>query len=116
MGVAQARRSSKPSPAAVGHITALTPVIARLQQLSRTDNWRNLFYLGQDWLVIVISVLVTELTAGHAFSWLVYGAALILIGSRMRALMNLTHQASHWQLFKDRAMNTWIGRLLVAWP
>jgi fatty acid desaturase len=103
---------SKPTPAARGHIPALAPVIDKLESLTGLDNWRNCVYIGIDWLVIAAVIAGSILS--HA--WPAYLVALFVIASRMRALMNLTHQCSHRQLFRNRLMNNWVGRLLVAWP
>jgi len=40
----------------------------------------------------------------------------LMIGSRQRALMNLLHEASHKKLFRNHALNDWVGRLLTAYP
>lgn len=103
---------SRPSLAARGHIPALQPVDAELDGLARVNNWRNGGYIAEDWLVIVAAAVGATATGG----WPTYLIAMILIGSRMRALMNLVHQASHRQLFLSSRLNDWVGWLLVAWP
>jgi len=47
---------------------------------------------------------------------LVYVFALVIIGSRMRALANLLHEAAHFKLFRNRKLNDVAGRALCAWP
>lgn len=106
----------KPSRAATGHLRALAPVMPQLQQLQQLDNWRNFLYIGEDWLVVILAVLAAETAHGSSLFPLVFLSALVLIGSRMRALMNLIHQASHGQLFDNERLNRWIGRMFVAWP
>lgn len=103
---------SRPTPAAHGHMLALVPVLKELEQLTRLDNWRNYGYIVIDWLSIAGAIAASIITG----IWPVYILALVIIGSRMRALMNLVHQCSHAQLFLNRNTNNWIGRLLVAWP
>jgi fatty acid desaturase len=46
----------------------------------------------------------------------VYVLAVLVIGSRQRALRSLMHEASHYKLFRNRTANIWVGRLLVAFP
>ena len=85
---------------------------AALERLQRIDNVTNVLYLAADWLVIAGAVAVSVV----ADTVLALAAAVVLIGSRQRALMNLVHAASHGQLFANRAANRWCGRLLVAYP
>lgn len=84
----------------------------RLQALLRLDNRTNVLYLAGDWAVIALAVTLGVL-GGAAWTTIV---AIVVIGSRQRALMNLVHQASHGQLFSDRRLNDWTGRLLAAAP
>ncbi len=83
-----------------------------LVDLQATDNHTNILYIACDWLVIVaaIAVSVAFPSAG------VLALAVVVIGSRQRALMNLIHQASHNQLFANRRANYWAGQLLAAFP
>jgi len=86
--------------------------LATLRELRRTDNVTNLRHLAADWLAIAAAVTVSA----RLGSALALAAAVIVVGSRQRALMNLLHQASHGQLFADRTANRWCGRLLLAFP
>ncbi|HEY0451980.1 fatty acid desaturase family protein [Actinophytocola sp.] len=83
-----------------------------LREVSTVDNWRNALFLSADWLVIAVAV-VAHVRWGGA---LVYVAATILIGTRMRALANLVHEAAHRKLFARRVLNSVVGRLFCAWP
>jgi fatty acid desaturase len=78
----------------------------------RLDNWRNLLYLLGDWGTIAAAVAI-GIVGQRLWTTVI---AIVLIGSRQRALMNLVHQASHGQLFANRRMNVWIARLVVAGP
>jgi fatty acid desaturase len=84
----------------------------RLQALLRLDNRTNVLYLLGDWTLIALAVLLG--VRGDAV-WTTV-VAIVVIGSRQRALMNLVHQASHGQLFAGRRRNDWAGRLLTAAP
>jgi fatty acid desaturase len=50
----------------------------------------------------------------HFNSIVVYVACAVMIGSRMRALNNLVHEASHNSLFKSKKWNIIIGRICAA--
>jgi fatty acid desaturase len=92
---------------------SLAPVLKELERLTELDNWRNYGYIAADWLIIAGAIAAAVILAGF---WPAYILALIVVASRMRALMNLVHQCSHGQLFRNRNINKWVGRLLVAWP
>ena len=85
----------------------------QLLALERKDNWHNLFSISYDWLVIIAAIVIT-LKLG--MNPLVYILAVIVVGSRQRALMNLLHEASHSKLFKNRPVNDWIGRFFTCYP
>ena len=83
-----------------------------LARMRRPDNWRNWFYLLGDWGIIVGASWLS-IDRGTVAAYLL---AVILIGSRQRALMNLVHEASHHKLFRNRRINDWGGRALAAFP
>jgi fatty acid desaturase len=83
-----------------------------IRPLSKRDNWINWLYLAADWLTIAGAVALHLLVPGF---WL-YVLAVIIIGSRLRALGNLLHEAAHFKLFAHRGLNNFAGRLLCAWP
>lgn len=85
----------------------------RLQALESFENWRNGLYLLADWLVVAGTVAATRFVGMH---WIVYGVAVLVIGSRQRALMNLLHEASHNKLFKPSPANNWLGKLCTGFP
>ena len=76
---------------------------------AKNRNWR---YLGVDWVVIIASVCAHVLVGGV----LLYLVVSILIGSRLRALANLLHEAAHYKLFPGRRVNRIAGMVLCAWP
>jgi fatty acid desaturase len=83
-----------------------------VRQMSVRDNWRNWVFLGVDWAIIALAV-------GAHLIWttpIVYLGTLVLIGSRMRALANLLHEAAHLKLFASRRLNNAAGAVLCAWP
>jgi len=83
-----------------------------IRPLSQRDDWLNWLFLAGDWSLIGGAMALYLLVPGP----LVYILVLIVIGSRMRALGNLLHEAAHLKLFRDRKLNDVAGRVLCAWP
>ncbi|EKD75225.1 MAG: Fatty acid desaturase [uncultured bacterium] len=77
-----------------------------------TNNHSNLIYILFDYLLVMISITLSL----HYKNPIVYVSSVIVISSRMRALENLLHDASHRKLFKNPFLNTWIGMLCCAFP
>jgi fatty acid desaturase len=91
----------------------------QLAALRRLDDHTNILYLTYDWVVIALAAaaaIVAAGLAGTAVAIAVYLAAITVIGSRQRALMNLVHEASHRKLFRTRKANDWAGRLFASFP
>lgn len=76
---------------------------AALAVLRQRNNTTNFVYLLEDWAVIVGSAAVAGAVSGWGH-WVAYLVAVVLIGSRQRALANLTHEASHRKLFASRRL------------
>ncbi|MEU7629564.1 fatty acid desaturase family protein [Nocardia sp. NPDC049220] len=87
-------------------------VKSAVRETSRLDNFHNVPYLLLDWVVSLASCAVS-VVVDHPF---IYLLAVVVIGSRMRALGNLLHEASHRKLFRSRSLNDNLGTLLCAWP
>jgi fatty acid desaturase len=83
-----------------------------LAALRARDDRRNVVAILSDWLAVAVAIAASIVTANP----FVYVAAVIVIGSRQRALMNLVHEASHHKLFTRRGVNHWAGKLLIAFP
>lgn len=79
---------------------------------SRVDNRRNVVYLTADWLVIASATVLHAVMGGIP----AYLLAVVVIGTRMRALANLLHESAHYKLFADRRLNAAVGQVLCAWP
>lgn len=88
-------------------------LLEQLTALEDKDNWHNLFFVGYDWIIIGVSIAITLVLKMNP---IVYILAVLMIGSRQRALMNLLHEASHNKLFKNRILNDWIGRFFTSYP
>ncbi|MGE3757393.1 MAG: fatty acid desaturase family protein [Pseudobdellovibrionaceae bacterium] len=63
-----------------------------------------------DWALISVGVYLITLSS----AWM--PLALILVGSRQRALSNLVHDASHGNLAKSRKLNDILANIFAAWP
>ena len=85
----------------------------RLQQLRRTDNVTNLYYLARTWAVLAAAIGGTiwfhqsEACAAAPF-WAkcaVALAAIVVVGAGQHQLTGLAHEASHHTLFRNRIWN-----------
>ncbi|MGW4331015.1 fatty acid desaturase family protein [Nocardia sp. NPDC004573] len=83
-----------------------------VRETSRLDNAHNMLYIAADWGLWISSAYIGVMSD----NFFIYVIAVIVIGSRMRALGNLLHEASHHKLFRSRSMNDTVGALLWAWP
>jgi fatty acid desaturase len=78
-----------------------------LAPLTRIVNWRSAVAVLQTWLIIAVTLGVA-LT--HQ-SWALVLAAIVIIGTQQHALFILSHEAAHYRLFSNRAMNDLVGRI-----
>jgi fatty acid desaturase len=79
----------------------------KLRELNRLDNWHGPLALSYDYAVIAA---VVTLTVG--VSWWFYPVALLVIGSRMRALATVLHESAHGVLASSKRLNTALGSVL----
>ena len=94
------------------------PALEReLRSLQRPSTWATLRALGLDWIVIVTAAAVSwkVFTAYGviALSLGVYLLALLAIGSRQKALENLMHEGTHFNLTRNRRLNDWVAVYLA---
>ncbi len=82
------------------------------EQLRRIPNLRNAFALA--WLYTQTVAIVVA--AVHFDNWVVWIAAFVLIGRSQAQHAALMHEAAHRLLFRDRSVNDFVGRWLVAVP
>lgn len=82
----------------------------KLHQLKKINNWLGFFRLTGNYIICALAIV-----ASHLCPYL-YPIVVVLIGSRLRALENLTHEASHRQLFKNRILNDGVATLFGAFP
>ncbi len=72
--------------------------------LIKLDNWHCCLALLEDYSLICISIVAT-----CCISWYLYPLAILIIGSRQRALATLLHEAAHQTLAKNKHLNFAIG-------
>ena len=71
---------------------------------------RSLLSIGLDWLIVLTAIYISKI---H-FAFLIL--AIVIIGSRQRALSNLVHDASHVNLFQFKSINDIVSNLFCAFP
>ncbi|MBD2510739.1 fatty acid desaturase family protein [Nostoc muscorum FACHB-395] len=77
---------------------------SQLKELTKLDNWHGLLALLEDSLLILTSILIII----HV-TWFFYPIALLVIGSRQRALTTILHDSAHGVLAKNKLLNLVLG-------
>jgi fatty acid desaturase len=96
----------------------------RLQELRRTDNFTNLYYLARTYLYLILvlmgAVWFFESRPTWDISWwwnvLVAFVAIILVGAGQHQLTGLAHDGSHYILFRTRVLNDLVSDLFCMFP
>ncbi len=81
--------------------------IKQVRALYGLDNWHGPLALASDYIVIGLAIL-----ACVQFGWIAYPFAVIIIGSRQRALATITHEASHRTLMTNTKLNDILGKYM----
>lgn len=97
---------------------------AKLQDLRRTDNVTNWYYIARTYLYLAVvlgsSVAFFELRGSWGISWwwnlAVAGLAIVLVGAGQHQLSGLAHEGSHYILFRNRILNELVSDLLCMFP
>jgi fatty acid desaturase len=95
-----------------------------LQQLRRTDNYTNLYYLLRTYLYLTavlggtIWFYLTAAEMGLSWWWNVPVTllAIILVGAGQHQLTGLAHEASHHILFRNRYLNELVSDWFCMFP
>ncbi|KAF0818526.1 MULTISPECIES: fatty acid desaturase family protein [unclassified Cytobacillus] len=87
-------------------------ITLRIFELQQKNNWYNFFAIGLDWLIISSVITLHQYITNI---W-VYLLAILIIGSRMRGLDIMMHEASHRMLFKNQKLNKWVASIFAAYP
>lgn len=77
---------------------------SQLIELTKLDNWHGLLALLEDSILILTSILITS-----QITWFFYPIALLVIGSRQRALTTILHDSAHGILAKNKSLNCVLG-------
>lgn len=89
----------------------LSPELRRiLLPLHRLNNWRGACAIVEDYAVIAAAVML------GIWNVYLYPLAVLIIGSRQRALASLLHESCHLTLAQNRGLNLFIGRYLAGFP
>jgi fatty acid desaturase len=96
----------------------------RLQQLRRTDNVTNWYYLARSYLYLILVIGGTvwfyqwRQSAGLSFWWdvPVTVLAVVLVGAGQHQLSGLAHEGSHHILFRHRLLNDLASDWLCMFP
>src|ERR1035438_1359568 len=81
-----------------------------IRELALPLDIRSLAIVACDWLLVFAMIGLVQFSA-----WFI-PLAIIVVGSRQRGLSNLTHDASHGNLFLARRSNDLIGNIFSALP
>lgn len=96
----------------------------RLQDLRRTDNFSNIYYLVRTWAFLAAVIGGTlwfhysdlPPRVGPVGSAAVYLLAIIAVGAGQHQLTGLAHEASHHILFKNRLLNDLVSDWFCLFP
>ncbi len=85
----------------------------KLQELRRTDNWTNWYYLARTYLYLALLIGGAiwfdqyRQASGWSIAWdvPVFLLAVVLIGAGQHQLSGLAHEGSHHILFRNRYLN-----------
>src|SRR6266481_4380158 len=92
------------------HAMRLKP--AELKDLYTLDTLRSLAPVASTWTLIFASIAV----AVWSHSWAVWIVAAIIVGRSQHALAVLMHDAAHFRILENRALNDFVGQWLCAFP
>lgn len=85
---------------------------AAAKALSTVSDWRSAGTLALQWAIIFAAIGAAML----ARNWLVDAAAILVIAARQQAFGVLLHEAAHFRLFRNRALNDLASDLFCALP
>ncbi|STX52851.1 Fatty acid desaturase [Legionella busanensis] len=82
-------------------------VRADINKLYQFDNYHGLIAVSYDYTVIAITIILTLYS-----NYLLYPLAILIIGSRQRALATILHEASHNSIAQNKLLNLFLGTFL----
>jgi len=95
-----------------------------LQELRRTDNWTNWFYLIRSYLVLLVviggAVWFDQVRQAEGWCWgysaALFTLAIVIVGATQHQLSGLAHEGVHHILFKNRLLNELASDLGCLFP
>jgi fatty acid desaturase len=99
-------------------------LLRKVNRLRQSDNFTNWFYLAREYLFLGIvlggTIVFYHWLAAAGLSWLwafpVTLVAIILVGAGQHRLATLTHEASHYMLFRSRLLNEIVSEWFCMFP
>ncbi|HUH73271.1 MAG TPA: fatty acid desaturase family protein [Chitinophagales bacterium] len=83
-----------------------------IRQYSKRNSLKVLSVIFLEWFIVISTVYL----AIYFNRFLIYPFAVLIIATRMYALYSLAHEACHFNLFKNKKTNDWVGNIFIAWP
>lgn len=119
-------RASSPEPPAVQAAPLAAPTITtkskfrkttllspdEIQTFSRRSNLRAAWMVVANWALIFAACTLVAVQP----NFFTVVLALVIIGGRQLGLAILMHECAHYSFFKDKRLNDWVGKWLLAAP
>jgi len=83
-----------------------------VRALSQVNGWKTTAFLLFHWSIIIGTLAIAAIT----MHWAVFVVGVFLIASRMQALGVMMHDATHFLLYQNRAVNDVVCDLFIAFP
>ncbi|MBV1857023.1 MAG: fatty acid desaturase family protein [Nannocystaceae bacterium] len=83
-----------------------------IKELSVVSTARGVALVLFQYLAIAVVIAVCE---SH-FSWWTYPISVVLIGSRLLAMVSLVHDGVHWRLARHKGFNDFLNEMLLCFP
>ncbi len=93
-------------------------ILKEINGYLKLDNWHGFAQVFEDWIIIVVAVLVSEWVWQKfppVIGCMIYSITIFIIGARMRALIDLLHQSVHKTLAKNKVINFILGTFLSSY-
>ncbi len=98
--------------------------LRQVKELRKTNNYTGWFYLAREYffLILVLGAAIAFFYwlegAGHSWLWAIPVAlvAIVLVGAGQHRLVTLTHEASHYMLFRNRLLNELVSEWFCMYP
>jgi fatty acid desaturase len=81
-----------------------------IRSLSEIDSGKAMLAFAVEILLIAAAIALSEATW---FNPLTYLIAVVVVGTRILGLGGLMHEASHYRVFRNRALNDFVGELMA---